>query len=327
MTANDPALASAQPLPDQAQAWLVRLTSGSATQGDANAFRRWCELSPDHLRAFVEARQMWQLLGQAASLQDGETRPLPAEVLARGRSRAFGRRAFLGGALAAGVGGFMVWSGGASMITGGGAGDYRTEVGEQRQVRLDARTVIEMNTATRLNVHRERADSLVELLGGEAEIEARRGAPGELLRVAAGNGCVVVSEALFNMRVSDGRTSVACLRGRLEIDHLGRRYSLVGGQRMTYDDTSDGAPEAFDRGETSAWRQGMLVFNDAPLARVVEEINRYRPGLILLVDDALARRVVQARFSFDQLQDVAGLIRNTFGVRVRQLPGGVVLLG
>ncbi len=326
MTANDPDLASAQSLRDQAQAWLVRLTSGSATEGDANAFRRWCALGPEHVQAFVEARQLWQVLGQAASLQDGETRPLPAALLARGQPRVFARRAFLGGALAASVGAFMLYSGRMS-ISPGGAGDYRTEVGEQRQVRLDASTVIEMNTATRLNVHPERADSLIELLSGEAEIDARRAATGELLRVAAGNGCVAVREALFNVRTSEGRTSVACLRGQLEIDHLGRRHSLASGQRMTYDETGDGPREAFDRAETSAWRQGMLVFNDAPLARVVEEINRYRPGLILLVDDALARRVVQARFSFDQLQDVAGLIRNTFGVRVRQLPGGVVLLG
>ncbi|MDR0280268.1 MAG: DUF4880 domain-containing protein [Paucimonas sp.] len=326
MTANDPELASAPSLRDQAQAWLVRLTSGSATQGDANAFRRWCALSPEHVRAFVEARQMWQLLGQAASLQDGETRALPADVLARGRPRVLARRAFLGGALAAGVGALML-SSGRMTFSGGAAGDYRTEVGEQRQVRLDASTVIEMNTATRLNVHHERADSLIELLGGEAEIDTRRAAAGELLRVAAGNGCVVVREAQFNMRMIEGRTSVACLSGQLEIDHLGRRFSLASGQRMSYDETSDGAPEGFDRSETSAWRQGMLVFNDAPMAQVVEEINRYRPGLILLVDDALARRVVQARFSVAQLSDVAALIRNTFGVRVRQLPGGVVLLG
>ncbi|MRB43370.1 iron dicitrate transport regulator FecR, partial [Bacillus thuringiensis] len=76
-----------------------------------------------------------------------------------------------------------------------------------------------------------------------------------------------------------------------------------------------------------AWRERMLVFNDVPLATVIDEINRYRPGMLLLLDKALGRRRVQARFSLDQLADVATLIRDAYGIEVTRLPGGVVLLG
>ncbi|MEZ1573953.1 hypothetical protein QVM45_24525, partial [Pseudomonas aeruginosa] len=68
-------------------------------------------------------------------------------------------------------------------------------------------------------------------------------------------------------------------------------------------------------------------FNDVPLATVIDEINRYRPGMLLLLDKALGRRRVQARFSLDQLADVATLIRDAYGIEVTRLPGGVVLLG
>ncbi|EPF1450574.1 hypothetical protein ACSQPG_006540, partial [Pseudomonas aeruginosa] len=34
-----------------------------------------------------------------------------------------------------------------------------------------------------------------------------------------------------------------------------------------------------------------------------------------------------ARFSLDQLADVATLIRDAYGIEVTRLPGGVVLLG
>ena len=40
------------------------------------------------------------------------------------------------------------------------------------------------------------------------------------------------------------------------------------------------------------WREGVLVFRDMPLSEAVAEINRYRPGRIMVLDDALAARRV-----------------------------------
>jgi len=71
----------------------------------------------------------------------------------------------------------------------------------------------------------------------------------------------------------------------------------------------------------------MLVFDDTPLAEVIDEINRYRPGMILLLNAQLGQRRVQARFRLDQLVQVAGLIRDACGARVAELPGGVLLVG
>jgi ferric-dicitrate binding protein FerR (iron transport regulator) len=45
----------------------------------------------------------------------------------------------------------------------------------------------------------------------------------------------------------------------------------------------------------------VLVFHDAPLARVIDEINRYRPGVLVLLNPSLGRRKVQARFTLAQL--------------------------
>ncbi|WP_313651852.1 FecR/PupR family sigma factor regulator, partial [Pseudomonas soli] len=42
----------------QAQGWLLRLTSGQATQADARALRQWCARSPAHAEAFAQARQL-----------------------------------------------------------------------------------------------------------------------------------------------------------------------------------------------------------------------------------------------------------------------------
>ncbi|WP_132780928.1 FecR family protein [Pseudomonas aeruginosa] len=230
MTASDSAADETGDLRHEAHAWVISLTSGRVTQGDARAFRQWCARSPQHLRAFVEARDLWQALGSAAAL------PLEPPAVAQIAPRRFGRRWFVGGALAASV-------------------------------------------------------------------------------------------ALFVLRPSLLDHGLGCLEGSVRLEHLGQRLDLQAGQQLTFDERRNGPPVPFDVAEVMAWRERMLVFNDVPLATVIDEINRYRPGMLLLLDKALGRRRVQARFSLDQLADVATLIRDAYGIEVTRLPGGVVLLG
>ena len=104
---------------DEARDWLLLLTSGRATVADAKALQAWRAQSPEHAQAFEQTKALWQQLAPAL------------EHAAPPRS--FGRRAFLGGAIAASAAVVMVRVG----TPGGFAGltaDYRTEVGEQRQV-------------------------------------------------------------------------------------------------------------------------------------------------------------------------------------------------
>jgi transmembrane sensor len=70
----------------------------------------------------------------------------------------------------------------------------------------------------------------------------------------------------------------------------------------------------------------MLVFHDRPIAEVIDEVNRYRPGRILLLNATLGRRLVTARFELAQLDDVILQMNQVFGARITELPGGIVLL-
>ncbi|MNQ79530.1 fec operon regulator FecR [compost metagenome] len=119
---------------------------------------------------------------------------------------------------------------------------------------------------------------------------------------------------------------VTCLDGALQLQTLGRSVRLETGQQVTYDTRHIGTPQSVDTTAVIAWRQQILVFNDATLASVIDEINRYRPGMLLLLNSELGKRKVQARFSLDQLAGVALLIRDAYGVKCTELPGGVVVL-
>src|SRR5215469_4732336 len=95
------------PLESEAHAWVRRLVSGEATALDAQALRRWCDQSPAHAAAFSAASQFWTAFGPVGrSLLGEESTATRADGLPP-RHRMIGRRAFLGGALAASAAGLF----------------------------------------------------------------------------------------------------------------------------------------------------------------------------------------------------------------------------
>jgi transmembrane sensor len=296
-------------LQSEAHDWLILLTSGRATVADGQALRAWCDQRPEHARAFAEAKSLWQGLG-AASRQMVKPRHL-------------GRRVFIGGALAASAALFMV----SRLVPGSFAGlnaDYQTRVGEQRSVDLGNGLTLELNTQTRLN-HRTLPAGMqdIELLGGEIEVQATAQVS---VRVQAGSGWMAAQGARFNVRTTGESTCVTCLEGSVQLDVQGQRLSLIQGRQVSYESGVLSAQQTFDPAVITAWTQQLLVFNDATLTSVIDEINRYRPGMLVLLNHELGQRKVQARFRLDQLAGVASLIRDAYGAKCTELPGGVVLL-
>jgi ferric-dicitrate binding protein FerR (iron transport regulator) len=296
-------------LASEARDWLILLTSGRATVADARALRQWCGQSAEHARAFEQAKALWHGLQPAAAAAQGP--------------RHFGRRALLGGALAASVGFLLIRATVPGGVSGLGA-DYVTEVGEQRRVELADGVSLELNTQTRLSrLALAEGGQGLELLAGEVEVS---GSSTTTINVQAGAGWISAARARFNLRYIDQSVCATCLEGVVQVQVRGREFRLEPGMQLTYDTRQVGNPQAADISAAVAWREQVLVFNDATLASVIDEINRYRPGMLLLLNRELGLRKVQARFRLDQLAGVALLIRDAYGAKCTELPGGVVVL-
>ena len=234
MTAEEPQATEAmkQTLQREAQAWVVRLGSQQATEDHAQAFRRWCARSREHAQAFVQARQVWQAMAPAAQ----RVRQQEAREAAR-RLPVPGRRAFLGGAVAASVAYLAVspplalWP---SVAEWGD--DYRTATGEQREVAMGDGVVLQMNTQTRINLRRgatESAGEAIELVSGEAEVLA--GGPASArVTVAAGGGTVSATRARFNIRHLDGEVCVTCLAGQVDVAQGTQQARLDEGRQYRF---------------------------------------------------------------------------------------------
>ncbi len=78
--------------------------------------------------------------------------------------------------------------------------------------------------------------------------------------------------------------------------------------------------------DVSAWRKGMLVFRQTPLTDVIEEINRYRRGRVVLMNASLAHQPVSGSFDITLLDVAVAQLQRTFDLSARSLPGGLVVL-
>jgi transmembrane sensor len=93
---------------------------------------------------------------------------------------------------------------------------------------------------------------------------------------------------------------------------------------MLGDHISD--PVSFDRTAVTAWLRGQFVFYNTPLAQVVETLNRYRRGHIVIVNEALNELAVSGIFRTDDPDAALEVMTNTLPIRQTRLTDYVVLI-
>lgn len=305
--------------------WMRRLGSGEVTRNDLEALDRWRMASGVHRRAFAEASLFWDVLGKAA--REAKARSDASQSSRAGSGSRIGRRALLVGATAATIAYVAVrpplglWPSTAEF-----AADYRTATGEQRQLAISADITIDMNTQTSLTAPvRVGQHYALELVSGEVAVSVRAD-NGEPLRIAAARGQIEADRANFNVRRDGVSVCVTCTEGAVRVTGPSAVTTLAAGQQLTYGDSGQESAVAVDPAVVTAWKRGMLIFRNVPLAQVIAELNRYRPGKIILLNKALAERDVVAGFRLDQIGDAVTYLCQAVGAQARSLPGGVVLL-
>lgn len=315
---------SAKPLDLEAHDWVRRIASKQATAVDASQLQQWRERSPAHENAFREAKQLWRTFGTAAAelradeawaIKQRRTLPMPS------------RRMVLGGALAASVAGVAVvrpslglWPSLFELEA-----DFRTGTGEQREIKLADAASVQMNTRTSLSMRGPDDARMVELVAGEAAFRVSPEA--KPFHVLAADGRTRSAGGRFDVRIDGGSVCVTCYSDKVEVSHGARSVGLGQGQRVVYDGGGVGEVTMIDTVVASAWHDGLILCRNRPLSEFLTELNRYRSGRILLVSSSIGELSVSGRFSTANPDQALLQIQKAFGVRVRSLPGGLVLVG
>ncbi|MCG2842822.1 DUF4880 domain-containing protein [Sandaracinobacter sp. RS1-74] len=295
----------------EAADWLVCLTSGEATREDAARLEQWRTTSPAHEAAFREVAGVRSF----------------AQVASRSRKPpAVSRRAVLAGgataALAVAMIGatrppFGLWPTYAELTA-----DHRTAVGERFAFAPAAGVKVEMNSRTALSLID--GDRGIDLVTGEAFVNAA-----DLhrpFRVVAGRLRAAASTAQFNVQTMADGVRIACVGGEVECRGGDAPVTLRANEQMTLMTDGSVRHNRIDAHKATAWRHGLLVFEGAPLSEVVEQLNLYRPGRIVLTNASTGTLPVNAVFHTDRIDDAVAQMQQLLNLRVRHLAGGVVLM-
>jgi transmembrane sensor len=304
---------------EEAQIWVARMTSGHFTQGDAEAFERWRTANPGNARAFAEASRIWRALTEEMFRPSEQPQPV--------RLKGLSRRAVLGGALAASAAGAVVLAVRPPLDLWPSFGeinaDYRTATGERKQLTLVDGASVELNTRTSINIlDRSARNPVLSLIAGEIAIAAN----GPLVTVAASDGQVSSDNGRFMVRHDEDAVLVSCLEGEVEVERGNKQASLSAARSVSFSLVSMSAPREIEPDLSAAWLQGLLIFRNDPLQRIVTELNRYRRGRILLFGD-IGRIPVFATFRIDDIERAPGRLAAMFDLPIKYLPAGFVLLG
>lgn len=301
----------------EAARWFACLMAEDATPRDRVDWQAWLDASPTH-------RQAWERLQKMRGAFSRVPANVATAVLTPSARRRAQRRSLLSlmgmGLLATGTYGVM---------RSGESDIWQTAAGELRQFQLDDGSQLYLNTATRVTLDFSDARRRVVLRAGEILMQVHQDQTSRAMPrpfvVSTPHGDILPQEARFTVRLDTRDTRVQVLQHSATIlpgqtqNHPSIRIPAVllrAGQAVSFD--ADGAgPVGAASLDAQAWLHGRLVVEDRPLAEVVAELARYRPG-ILRCDPAVADLKVSGVFSLRDTDEALEAISDSFPVQVRR---------
>jgi transmembrane sensor len=302
------------PLEQAALAWLARLHSGHWTADDAAAHAAWLAADPNHPAAWQRAEALWHELAGLRPFAAAELRALHARPVASVRRSGWGAGLAFAGIAALALGIALLLPGSFSQ-----AQSQQTARGEQRTIALADGSRIELNTASRVEIDYGFGCRCVRLPAGEAVFHVAHGDP-RPFKVAIRRGTIRDIGTDFWVRDDANKIAVAVIEGEIEItpNAGGKPARLKAGDQLAWDRDGRRLDEpSHPLDDLLAWRQGALVFRDAPLTEVIAEFARYHAVNIEL-DARLAQYRLSGRLPSADLDGLLALIRSAYAVDVRR---------
>ncbi|WP_417696650.1 FecR domain-containing protein [Pseudomonas sp.] len=296
---------------EEAAEWLMRLSESDLSDTERAEWECWKVSSPERDRAWSRAQLLQNKLGGlppslAMSALDRPSNPK--------RRAALGKLAMLLAVVPAGWGSWKLaqnqqWS-----------ADYRTAVGQRRELTLADGSRLTLNTGTAIDVLFDANQRLIHLREGEVLVQTVSDVS-PLARpflVSTREGLMQALGTRFTVREQQSRTHLAVLDGAVRVELADSRATapiiVNAGQRTDFSQQTFGSVNPTDR-NTDAWTQGMLMADKMRLADFVAELARYRKGFVRC-DPAIAELRISGAFPISDTQRTLNMLVQTYPILV-----------
>ena len=324
---------------EQAAEWYLRHRESRLDAHEQHAFQAWLAESPVHVEEYLGVTRLIALLPEvgkdpafaaerllqqasAENVVDFDGAPLPAAPA----RRAPAEHHFLGrmGLVAASVlilaGGLAWWGRSTAPET---VLDYSTEHGVVQTIVLPDRSVLQLDSDSRMTVHYARNARQVDLIRGQAYLEVAAD-PARPFEVLVGAVHVRDVGTHFNVYRRESLLEVTTLEGAVSVETASGSTIARAGQQATVP-LGGGAVILLNVNaeDAIAWRSGRLVFRQRPLLEVVSEFNRYSEVQIEIDSPDLGQMPVSGVISTQDITSLMAFLNNLPGVKVTAASGHI----
>lgn len=284
----------------QAAHWLVLMHEQPLSAAQQLACTRWRAADPEHERAWQRGQHVQQQLG-------GLPPSIAIGTLNRERRQALKALLVLATIAPTGYLGYRM------VGQQGWMADYRTAIGERRQLTLADASVVNLNTDSAIDVSFDAGQRLIRLVRGEIVITT--GADRRPLRVVSAQGVMEPLGTRFAVRQLDGVTQLAVLQGHVRATPVqGAAQVVEAGQQLYFSEAAFG-PLRPASALATGWTQGQLVAENLPLRDFLQELARYRQGRVYC-DDSVAGLRISGGFQLDNTDAILAALPTTLPVAV-----------
>ncbi|CAI8840532.1 transmembrane sensor [Pseudomonas sp. IT-347P] len=292
---------------EAAAGWYVQFQADPPTLAEQKAWQLWIDSDPAHLAAWNQMEQLQRHLGT-----------LPKDLKRRALNTGQQRRQVLKLLLLATGTGFLGWSAQQHTSIGNVWADYKTGVGQRRSISLADGTQIQLNTDTAIDVSFDAVQRLIRLRSGEILIQTGKLGDQRPFFVENRDGRIQALGTRFSVHQLSGSTRVGVLEDRVSVqpaDPSTAAMVLKAGEGADFDSRHIGRLLPFES-PAVAWTNGQLIVLDARLGEVIEELGRYRSGVLHC--DSRARDLrVSGTFRLDSTDAVLANLQASLPINVR----------
>ena len=263
---------------EQAARWIVQLSADDPAERDmARAgFAAWKAADPLHATVAAGMENLLRQLHAVREPAGGDHRPARAALAAITPKRQRLRQLAAASAVAVLVltGALVLGERPAYLLA-----DLRSPTGQWQTHTLADGSRLTLAGGSAVNVRFNAGERHVELVRGDILVEVAKDAQRPFI-VDSGQAAIRALGTRFTVRKEDGATILSMLESTVSAQVPQHRAVVVqAGQRARITRDGVGSLTSIDAASVQqAWRAHQLVVDDLPLADVLDELARHRPG-------------------------------------------------
>jgi transmembrane sensor len=302
------------PVIEQAAYWCLRVREGGMTSVERGQLEIWLEQAEENRASFSRMLDIWEgVSSEEASIDSLAQRSAALVDLQRRKSvrkmrqgvkeffRVVNPRRYLkqvGATLCA-----LMLGGAAFHTLQAQATVYETARGQTQVLQLTDGSILRMDADTRLRVRMTRFARRIWVEKGRARLEVAMD-KGHALHIFVGDRRITALVGVLSVEHLGNETAVTMLSGNANIEYapsgllefahlhsdafpttvLGSHEELI-----SYDAQPVAVVRAADPNVDDVWKNGLLAFDNEPIASALERVNRYASHPVML--DRLSRQV------------------------------------